>query len=269
MTVRAVTAAAVVGLSLLIAGCSAGGSAGTQTVATASPADGDVTVYVVRHGEAVFEVLGLMSGWSDSPLTPEGERQADLAGVALADHEFVAAYASDLGRARQTAARVLSGQGDDAPEPQMMPELREWSFGGLEGAPSSAGWSTVLAEHGYDWDVVRADLPAFAASVGGMSAVATMIADSDPLGLAEDRDAIVERVTAGFDALVEDARAHGGGEVLVVSHGLTISTLLEVLEPGSVTVGADPLALTVIEVHGDQRTVTLTSRTEYLGADAD
>jgi probable phosphoglycerate mutase len=267
-------------LALLLGGCTAdeptddgsgsgsGGSTAAEETAAATPSQ-DVTIYLVRHGETVFNELGLMSGWSDSPLTPEGEEQAQTAGEALAEHDFTAAYVSDLGRTRQTAAGVLAGQGDDAPEPQLMPELREWYFGGFEGTPNTEGWSTVLTQHGYDWDAVQADLPAFATSIGGITGAATMFADSDPLGLAEDRDAIVERVTAGFDALVADAQAQGGGDVLVVSHGLTIATLLEVLDPGSVAVGAGNLALTVIEVHGDDRAVTLTNSTDYLGEDED
>ncbi|HEY0214814.1 MAG TPA: histidine phosphatase family protein [Cellulomonas sp.] len=267
---------------LLLAGCGGGspaapttsaGSADTgATAAAAAPTTtgdgtGDVTVYLVRHGETVFNLLGQMSGWSDSPLTPDGEELADTAGQALAGHDFVAAYASDLGRTRQTAERVLAAQGDDAPELVTMPELREWSFGGFEGMPNDDAWGTILAEHGYDWAEVQRDYAGFAEEAGGATALATMVAESDPLGLAQDEAAITERMRAGFDRLVAEVAAAGGGEVLVVSHGMAIGSLLALLDPeGYQPTAMHNLALSVVEVRGGRVEVVSAGETDYLGA---
>ncbi|MFZ2576124.1 MAG: phosphoglycerate mutase family protein, partial [Lactococcus hircilactis] len=38
------------------------------------------TLYLMRHGETLFNQLHLIQGWSDSPLTKRGQDQAQIAG---------------------------------------------------------------------------------------------------------------------------------------------------------------------------------------------
>lgn len=40
-------------------------------------------VYLVRHGKTVFNKVGRLQGWSDSPLLPEGKEVARALGRAL------------------------------------------------------------------------------------------------------------------------------------------------------------------------------------------
>lgn len=87
-------------------------------------------VYLVRHGETLFNKKGLAQGWSDSPLTEDGIRQAEDLRRGLWDVPFAAGYCSDLGRARETAAHILRGR--DVPL-QMTMYLREMNFGWIEG----------------------------------------------------------------------------------------------------------------------------------------
>ena len=66
-------------------------------------------IYVVRHGQTVWNAAGRFQGHLDSPLTRAGERQAADMGRALARLvdsrcEPLAAHVSPLGRARRTAA---------------------------------------------------------------------------------------------------------------------------------------------------------------------
>ena len=42
---------------------------------------GDVTFYVVRHGQTLFNVMGKVQGWCDTPLTDEGVRAAEALGL--------------------------------------------------------------------------------------------------------------------------------------------------------------------------------------------
>lgn len=37
------------------------------------------TLYLMRHGETLFNQLGLIQGWCDSPLTTNGKQQAQAA----------------------------------------------------------------------------------------------------------------------------------------------------------------------------------------------
>lgn len=71
----------------------------------------------------------LTGGWTDTPLTEHGRRQAELTGPYLA-HMIAgrpfAFYASDLLRAKETAEIISKSLGKD---PVMAPELRELNNG--------------------------------------------------------------------------------------------------------------------------------------------
>ena len=61
-------------------------------------------LYLVRHGETLFNVKGLIQGWCDSPLTDLGWEQARRAGAYLEREGVVfdRAYASTLTRTQRT-----------------------------------------------------------------------------------------------------------------------------------------------------------------------
>jgi broad specificity phosphatase PhoE len=68
-------------------------------------------IYLLRHGETVWNADGRYQGQKDSPLTKKGIQQADELGMLLSRHVAAAedrfkGYASPLGRARETANRV-------------------------------------------------------------------------------------------------------------------------------------------------------------------
>jgi len=65
-------------------------------------------LYLVRHGQTIFNLKRIIQGWSDSPLTQLGCDQAARAGMFLRargiepDH----AYTSTLHRTEQTIANL-------------------------------------------------------------------------------------------------------------------------------------------------------------------
>ncbi len=67
-------------------------------------------IYLVRHGETAWNRDGRYQGALDSQLTERGIEQAHRIGKILAKHaaDLGAAYASPLGRARQTHAIIAS-----------------------------------------------------------------------------------------------------------------------------------------------------------------
>ncbi len=71
---------------------------------------GEMTFYVVRHGQTLFNVMGKVQGWCDTPLTDEGVRAAQSLGRGLAEVDFAAAYSSDSGRAVHTLDELLGAR---------------------------------------------------------------------------------------------------------------------------------------------------------------
>lgn len=86
-------------------------------------------LYLLRHGQTLFNSKQLISGWSDSPLTATGIEQAKRAAAFLHNRHitFDHAYSSDLSRAVTTARLV-----EPAIEPDRNQGLREWFFGFYE-----------------------------------------------------------------------------------------------------------------------------------------
>ena len=64
-------------------------------------------IYLVRHGETVYNIQRIIQGWCDSPLTEEGIKQARKLKEYLKDYEFKAIFTSSLNRAADTA-RILN-----------------------------------------------------------------------------------------------------------------------------------------------------------------
>ncbi|MCB0177120.1 MAG: histidine phosphatase family protein, partial [Anaerolineae bacterium] len=61
------------------------------------------TLYLIRHGETPWNVVGRYQGQLDPPLTENGARQAQATAEALSAIKFDAIYSSDLARAKLTA----------------------------------------------------------------------------------------------------------------------------------------------------------------------
>ncbi len=70
-----------------------------------------ITLYLVRHGETVYNLENRIQGHSDSPLTPLGVRQVKAVAGRLAGEKISAIYSSDLGRAVATAEAIAQPHG--------------------------------------------------------------------------------------------------------------------------------------------------------------
>ncbi|RMI09038.1 histidine phosphatase family protein [Cellulomonas triticagri] len=224
---------------LALAGCGDGGgsappdpstSTAAPTAAAADIEDVVVRVHLVRHGETVQNAKGILAGWADAPLTPDGVEVAAQAGEGLADTAFVAAWSSDLQRTQETARGILAAH-PDAPDLQLDPGLREWWFGGFEGDLAADVFDPLLEPVGLTGDDLYRDMPGSLARLGDgrVGALADLVAAGDESGLAETGDEIEARVSAALDRVVADAAAQGGGDVLVVTHGLAILSMLDVV----------------------------------------
>lgn len=93
------------------------------------------TIYLLRHGETLFNVQNKSQGWCDSPLTERGIEQARLAGLEYArrgihiDH----AYSSTSERCCDTL-EIMTEAAYGAPMPyERKKGLKELNFGAFEG----------------------------------------------------------------------------------------------------------------------------------------
>lgn len=89
------------------------------------------TLFLMRHGETLFNQQKKVQGWSDSPLTEVGIQQAKKAKKYFEEMNIVfgAAYASTSERANDTLEIIT-----DIPYKRMKC-LKEWNFGEFEGEP--------------------------------------------------------------------------------------------------------------------------------------
>jgi probable phosphoglycerate mutase len=163
--------------------------------------DGTTTLYLVRHGRTEFNAARRLQGWADSPLTPEGLAGVRATAALLAGRSFAAAYASPLGRTVATARELLAPHA--GVELRTDDGLREVHFGHLESEPESE-----------------------VAALGDPEAIFGGIVTGTYPGFpgAEPTTDYLARVADAFGRI---ERSHpDGGEVLVVSHGVTLLAYL-------------------------------------------
>lgn len=190
----------------------------------AAKAPGEVTFYVTRHGKTMFNTAHRMQGWSDTPLTAAGVEVATQLGKGLKDVPFTAVYSSDSGRARETAKLVLAAAGQSKPIIEE-PSLRETCFGSFEGTLESVTWEPVAKKLGYkDFESMAQGLGKSEVTLDQMM---DTLASTDPSGQTEIAAQVRTRMQNELRAIAEKVSAEGGGNVLVVSHGMAILTMLK------------------------------------------
>lgn len=191
----------------------------------------ELTLYIVRHGKTMLNTTDRVQGWSDAVLTPEGEAVVKAAGRGLKDVAFQAAYSSDSGRAMQTA-RLILGESKTSGTLSLATDsrLREFNFGTFEGDLNKTMWSAIAADRGITLEefLKNLDPESFANSVAKLDAKNPEAAKNWP---AENYRQITDRLTAGVAEIVKTESARGEGNVLIVSHGLSIMALLDTLFP--------------------------------------
>lgn len=151
-------------------------------------------IYLVRHGQTLFNKKGRVQGWCDSPLTELGIQQAKNVGKNTMDIPFVKAYCSTQERVVDTAEMILNGRNIELEERK---EIKEFNFGIYDGD--------------YEKDVFshRTHMQGFR-DVGG-----------------ENMPDVSERMLAFLEKV---GQTHTEGNVLVVTHGGAIMNVLHALD---------------------------------------
>jgi broad specificity phosphatase PhoE len=166
------------------------------------------------HGESTWNVAGLAQGQHDqAELTERGLRQASDAAWRFRHRAIRAIYASDLRRARQTAAAFAAVVGVPVFTDT---RLRERSLGVLEGVPSAALGPAVTGLDG--GRVIDPDArPAGGESVREMYQRAAAFCDELRAAAADGSGG---SAAGPFPGLPDAA-----GDVLVIAHGGTVRVL--------------------------------------------
>lgn len=92
----------------------------------------NTTIYIVRHGETEHNINGIAQGHTDSPLTPDGIKQAEDLAIIFKDINFDAVFSSDLSRAYRTA-QIITSNKINIGKSEL---LRERNYGKYDGGPS-------------------------------------------------------------------------------------------------------------------------------------
>ncbi|WP_345627283.1 histidine phosphatase family protein [Rugosimonospora acidiphila] len=105
-------------------------------------------IILIRHGQTEWSANGRHTSYTDLPLTPDGEREAEALRPGLAGRRIGAVLSSPLRRARRTAelaGLTVTETSDD---------LAEWNYGAYEGITSKQ-----IHEGRPDWSLWRDGCP--------------------------------------------------------------------------------------------------------------
>lgn len=153
---------------------------------------------LVRHGETEWNKLGRCQGVSDVPLNSTGRRQAEDIGRALKEEALSAVYSSDLIRAFETAEEIAKYHSISVQVDNDFREMDQGDFEGLDFDHIRANHSDVLKEWREKPETLR--IP------GGES--------------------LLEVQERAWEAFIDLYKNYENKKIVVVSHNLTIITLL-------------------------------------------
>ncbi len=206
-------------------------------------------LHLVRHGQTFFNRYNRLQGWSNSPLTESGIADADKAADKLKDYDFAAAYCSDTTRAQMTAMRILDvneAAGHERPKLHDDMHFREQFYGYFEGQDMSMAWTAAGGPHGaktYN-DIV---------AKYGLGATRDFLKEADPFHDAESDAQYWARVEGGFALIASNPDLKDGDDVLQISHGNTLLSLMHRFAPAGYDLSERPANGSVTSIDFDTR----------------
>lgn len=193
-------------------------------------------LYLVRHGQTLFNRYNRLQGWSNSPLTEKGLKDADKAAKKLENITFAAAYCSDTTRAQITAQRILDANeaaGNVRPKLVSDMHFREQCYGYFEGQDMQMAWWAAGAPNGaHTYNEIVEKF--------GLAATRDMLKEADPFHDAESDIEYWTRVEDGFKLIASNSSLKDGDNVLQISHGNTLLSLMHRFAPAGYDLSERP-----------------------------
>ena len=157
-----------------------------------------VTLYLTRHGETEWNVEKRMQGWQDSPLTEKGRQDAMRLGKRLEAVDLTAIYTSTSGRALETAQLIRGGR--------LIPiytekQLREIHLGDWEGKTHEEIKEMDPIAFDHFWNHPHLYAP-------------------------RRGERFIDVQNRAFAAIEKIVERHQEGNILIVTHGVVLKTLL-------------------------------------------
>ncbi|WP_297325560.1 2,3-bisphosphoglycerate-dependent phosphoglycerate mutase [Nitrosomonas sp.] len=188
---------------------------------------------LLRHGQSIWNRDKKFTGWSDVPLSPKGEKEAQQAAYLLkqAGFTFDLCFCSALQRARTTAQTVLSAMSLDIPVVESW-RLNERHYGALEGmerwpAIKKFGiWPILGCQIKFDAAPPRlaSEDPRFPGNQSGYAGI-----DKNELPTGESMQQTLARVRPYWQEAIQP-EIQQGKHVLIVSHRNTLRVLMMLLD---------------------------------------
>ena len=157
-------------------------------------------IYLVRHGETVWNVEKRLQGWKDSPLTENGLRNAERLAERLDGTRIDRIFSSDQRRALTTAEIIAK---DRSIPIEILSSLRELNFGSWEGMTISE----IEDKYPLEYNTYKNDPDKYIST------------DGESIGQLFDRAA----------KALKHIQSCGEENVLVVTHGVTIRALMTIV----------------------------------------
>lgn len=189
---------------------------------------------LIRHGESIWNLENLFTGWTDVDLSDTGKKEATQAGITLKESgfSFDMCYTSYLKRAIHTANRVLESMDEE-----WIPVIKTWKlnerhYGALQGLNKSETAQKYGEAQVKIWrrsfDVQP---PALTPDDPRNPALAPMFKDvaKEDLPLTESLKDTIARVIPYYnDVIKKDILA--GKKILIAAHGNSLRALVMYLD---------------------------------------
>lgn len=217
-----------------------------------------INIYVVRHGQTFYNIYNKLQGWSNSPLTQKGIDDAKQAGAKLAQTQFAAAFCSDTTRAMDTANMILQeNQANSVEKPTTTMNFREEFYGYYEGTNMDEAWYMAGAPHGLN--TFKEIVTKY--SIGKAK---DYLKEADPFHDAENNEEYWLRLNKGIDLIRQTPGLKDNDNVLLVSHGNTVLSMMERFGAGKYDLTERPAngSITKLNLTDDDVTVEFYNRTD-------